>query len=407
MRVRHPMRWTMLAAALLAVAAPRLRAQASSRYLYLWSGSADSTKPDFLAVLDARADSPDYGKLLATVPVPGKKNVPHHTEHAMPADGRLFANGFDGGQTFIFDMKDGAHPTLDGQFGDVKGMMHPHSFLRLPNGNVLATFQMQHDSLGMAPGGLAELTNTGAVVRSVSADVAGVDRAIRPYSAAIVPKLDRIVTTTTDMDGEAPVRAVQLWRLSDLKLLSTFELPNGPRGDEGAFTAEPRLLDDGRTVLVSTFNCGLYLLHGIDGETPSAELVASFPEKAKTYCAIPVIAGNYYLVTVPSRSAVISLDISNPAKPREASRVTLGTGDVPHWIALGPNQKRVVITGYGDMKHRVFIASLDPRTGALALDERFRDRGATKPGVRFDDKSWPHGGRAAAVPHGAVFSREP
>ncbi len=27
------------------------------------------------------------------------------------------------------------------------------------------------------------------------------------------------------------------------------------------------------------------------------------------------------------------------------------------------------------------------------------------PGYRMDDKSWPHGGSAKAIPHGAVFSR--
>jgi hypothetical protein len=401
------MRCTMLLCALLAASALHAQTAKPSEYLYLWTGSADSTKPDFLAVLDARAASPSYGRLLATVPVPGLHGIPHHTEHAMPADGRLFANGFGAGQTFIFDARDRAHPRLDGQFGDVNGMMHPHSFVRLPNGNVLATFQMQHDSLGMAPGGLAELTNTGMLVRSSSADVAGVDRNIRPYSAAIVPKLDRIVTTTTDMDGEVPVRAVQTWRLSDLKLLHSFDLPNGPRGDEGAFTAEPRLLDDGRTVLVSTFNCGMYLLRGIDGDAPSGQLVSSFPRKEKSDCAIPVVAGNYYLVTVPAWSAVVSLDISNPAKPREVSRLTLGPGDVPHWISLEPNRRRLVITGYGDMKSRVLIASFDPRTGKLALDQRFRDAGAKEAGVRMDGKTWPHGGNSAASPHGAVFSLAP
>ena len=63
--------------------------------------------------------------------------------------------------------------------------MHPQSFLRLPNGHVLATLQKQHDSLGVAPGGVAELTNRGQFVRSVSAD--RTDRRIRPYSAVIVP----------------------------------------------------------------------------------------------------------------------------------------------------------------------------------------------------------------------------
>jgi hypothetical protein len=404
--VRSAVRLLALAAMIAASATRSLPAQAraSSDYLYLWSGSADSTQPDFLAVLDVRPTSSGYGKLVATVPVPGRKNGPHHTEHEMAAGGRLFANGFGSGQSFIFDVRDPAHARLEQQFADVAGMMHPHSFLRLPNGNVLATFQMQHDSLGVAPGGLVELTPEGKLVRSSTADLIGVDRRIRPYSAAIVPRLDRIVTTTTDMVGNEQVRAVQLWRLSDLKLLRTFELPPGPRGDEAGFTAEPRLLADGKTVLVSTFNCGLYLLRGLDAGEPSGTLVSSFPQLKDESCAIPVIAGHYYLVTVPAWRAVVSLDISDPAHPREVSRLAFDSAAVPHWISLEPNHRRVVITGYGSFAHRVMMASFDERTGRLALDTRFRDAGATEAGVRMDGKSWPHGGSAAAIPHGAVFS---
>jgi hypothetical protein len=383
---------------------PSRAAQKSSDYLYLWTASADSTQPDFLAVMDARANSPHYGRVITTVPVPGRSNRPHHTEHAMPSDGRLFANGFASGQSFVFDMHDKAHPTLSAQFGDVAGMMHPHSFLRLPNGNVLATFQMQHDSLGMAPGGLAELTNAGHLVRASSDDKPGVDRSIRPYSAAIVSALDRVVTTATDMVGDGDHPHVQIWRLSDLALLHTITLPNGPRGDEGLLTAEPRLLSDGKTVLVSTFNCGLFAIDGLDGPNPSGRLVASFPRKPKTNCAIPVIAGHYYLATVPAWSAVVSVDIADPSHPREVSRVTLGPDDVPHWISLEPNQRRVVITGYASLAHRVTVATFNPVTGALALDRRFHEPGRTTPGIRMDNKAWPHGGNAAGTPHGAVFS---
>ena len=382
----------------------RAQAVAPSDYLYAWTASADSTQPDFLAVIDVRPSADRYGRLVTTVPVPGRRNRPHHTEHEMPADGRLLANGFRSGQTFVFDMQDHARPRLDVQFGDVAGMMHPHSFLRLPNGNVLATFQMQHDSLGIAPGGLAELTDRGRLIRSVSANRPGVDRRIRPYSAVVIPKLDRIVSTTTDMDGDAAVQSVQLWRLSDLQPLATFDLPQGPRGDEASLTAEPRLLADGRTVLVSTFDCGLYLLHGLDGQAPSGQLVSSFPRKKDTDCAIPIVVGHFYLVTVPAWSAVVSLDISNPEAPREVSRVVLGAGDIPHWIALEPNHRRVVITGYGELSHRIVIATFDESTGQLALDARFHDDGATGPGMRMDNKTWPHGGQAAGIPHGTVFS---
>jgi hypothetical protein len=375
-------------------------------YLYVWTASADSTQPDFLAVLDVTEDSTRYGRLVTTLPVPGLGNLPHHTEHEMPADRQLFANGFAAGRTFIFDLTDPASPRLAGELGEIEGYHHPHSFLRLPNGNVLATFQMRHGDGGMAPGGLVELTPAGEPVRSASADVPGLDPETRVYSAGVVPALDRIVTTTTDMEGDSPAsRQLQIWRLSDLAPLHTITLPDGPAGDEALLTAEPRVLSDGRTVLVSTFNCSLYLMEGLDSETPSGRLVATFPRKPDTYCAIPVVVGDYYMVTVPAWSAVVSLDISDPAAPREVSRLTLGPDDVPHWISVSADERRIAITGYGSMQHRVLIARFDPTSGALVLDERFREEGAEEPGFRMDDETWPHGGDAAGIPHGAVFSR--
>jgi hypothetical protein len=169
-------------------------------------------------------------------------------------------------------------------------------------------------------------------------------------------------------------------------------------------TAEPRLLADGRTVMVSTFNCGLYLLDGIDGDAPSGRLVATFPRTKDTYCAIPVVSGRYWITTVAALSAVVSLDISDLANPREASRVTLAPDEEPHWIALEPGTKRLVITGYGKLATRVLIATFDSATGALALDTRFRDAGASIPGLTLNGP-WPHGASAAGSPHGAVFSR--
>ena len=386
--------------------APEPASPPAAEYLYLWTASADAAQPDFLAVLDVSDRGERYGRLVTTLPVPGRANGPHHTEHEMPADGQLFANGFATGQSFVFDLANPLQPRIVKQFGDVEGYGHPHSFLRLPNGNVLATFQMRHEAGKMTPGGLVELTPAAAPVRSSSADAPGIDPSLRVYSGSIVPAFDRIVTTTTDMNGDsAASRNLQVWRLSDLRLLHTVALPDGPAGNEGLLTAEPRLMADGKTLLVSTFNCGLYLVDGLAGDTPSARLVASFPQKKDTYCAIPVIAGHYYLVTVPAWSAVVSLDISNPAAPREVSRVSLGPDDVPHWIAISPDQRRVVVTGYKGMQHRAVIARFDPATGQLAWDTRFREDGATEPGFRMDNKTWPHGGNAKGIPHGAVFSR--
>lgn len=355
-------------------------------YLYAWTAGADSTTPDFLAVIDVTEGSAEVGSIVTTVPVPGLRNGPHHSEHEMGPDRRLFVNGFGTGQSWVFDMSSPARPTIVKQFGELGGYAHPHSFIRLPNGNVLAMYQMQHGAAGMRPGGLVELTRDGEFVRGSAPQPSSIDSGTRVYSGVVVEALDRVVTTTTDMDGDSPAsRQVQVWRLSDLQLLHSFALEDGPRGGEGMFTAEPRLLADGRTVLVSTFACGLYLLEGLDGESPRGRLVASFPLKEDTNCAIPAVVGNYYLVTVPAYSAVVALDISDPTAPREVSRAVFDSTDVPHWLAVSPNQQRVVVTGYRTMRRRVELLSFNPQTGQLSKQRTIADVGG--------------------VPHGTVFSR--
>jgi hypothetical protein len=404
--------WALAAASAFAFATmaaqPAEPATPGAQYLYLWTASADASQPDFLAVIDVTENEDRYGRLLTTLPVPGRGNGPHHTEHEMPVDRQLFANGFESGQSFIFDLTDPQAPRIVGQFGDVAGFSHPHSFLRMPNGNVLATFQMRHEhgTGAVRTGGIVEMTPDGKMVRASSADLPGMDAGMRVYSGQVIPAFDRIVTTTTDMhnDDEAS-RNLQVWRLSDLALLRTFALPDGPAGNEGLLTAEPRLMADGRTLLVSTFSCGLYLVQGLDGDSPSARLVASFPRKEGTSCAIPVISGNFYLVTVPAWNAVVSLDISDPSAPKEVGRLTLAADDVPHWIAISPDHRRVVITGYAALQHRALIARFDPASGTLTMDERFREEGSSEAGFRLDNKAWPHGGNTKGIPHGAVFGR--
>jgi len=90
---------------------------------------------------------------------------------------------------------------------------------------------MRHDESVMTPGGLVEMTPRGEFVGSSSAFRPGVPRGARTYSLAAVPALDQVVSTTIDMDEPNPHLApeVQVWRLGDLALLHTFELPAGPR----------------------------------------------------------------------------------------------------------------------------------------------------------------------------------
>lgn len=380
------------------------RVAASSRFLFVWAGDADRRESDFLAVIDVDPRSATYASVVSTLPVGVAGTGPHHTEYEMPANGVLWANGFDAGRTFRFDLRDPARPRLVGSVGEAMPFTHPHSYARLPNGNVLATFQRVAGTGHAETGGLVEFDSDGRVVRYAHAAVPAIDSGVRPYSLVVVPALDRVVTTATDMHLQTKSSAVQLWRLSDLTLLQTILLPPGPRGDENSMTAEPRLLADGRTVLVNTFTCGLYRLRNLDGNSPSAEWVYSTPWKEPPYCAVPAVAGHFWLQTINPGHALVSLDVSDPSRPREASRLTLGPNEIPHWIALEPNGDRLVITGYRELASRVLLARLDRRTGALTLDMTFRPPGAEDPGVDFERERWPHGATGRAVPHGAVFS---
>ena len=380
------------------------RAVPESRYLFVWAGDSNKQESDFLAVIDVDRRSSSYAQVIATLPVGATATMPHHTEYQMPASGELWANGFAAGRTFRFDLHDPTRPRLAGWFDEAGGFRHPHSFARLPNGDLLGTFQHRAGD-DQAAGGLVELDTAGRAVRAVSAAASPDDPTVRPYSIAIVPALDRAVTTATDMHLEVRSRAVQIWRLSDLTLLHTLLLPPGPRGDENWLTAEPRVLADGRTVMVNTFTCGLYLLRGLDGDAPSAEPVRSSPYADGRFCAVPVVAGRFWLQPSGVEHAVVSLDVTDPGHPREVSRLELGPDQVPHWLALEPSGRRVVITGYRDLLTWVLVADLDPITGAMSLDTTFRDRGAVRPGVFFGRAVWPHGATGAATPHGAVFAR--
>src|SRR5438105_4322638 len=82
---------------------------------------------------------------------------------------------------------------------------------------------------------------------------------------------------------------------------------------------------------------------------------------------------------------------------REVSRLTFDDKEKPHWIAAEADGHRIVLNSgeYGD--HRLFIVNFDPQTGALKLDEHFRDPGSERPGVSMEGRSWPHG-----IPWGCV-----
>ncbi|HLI19447.1 MAG TPA: hypothetical protein VKV22_14410 [Rhodanobacteraceae bacterium] len=344
---------------------------------------------DFLAAFDVQPGA-SFGKLVAMLPV-GDAAQAHHTNYSEPPDDMLYANDWLGDRTYVFDLQNPAHPRLARQFGDVGALDYPHSFVHLPNGDTLATFQYS-GGFNHAAGGLVEFDPTGHVVRTASA-IAPSHPDIRPYSIAIVPKLDRVVTSSADMMGAQVSHVAQVWRLSDLKLIKTMPLP--PQTDwyydTAADSSEPRLLADGKTVVVPTFNCGLFLVRDLASDHPSLRHVYDLGYRV---CEVPVVVGNFMVEAAQSGHAIVSLDMRDPEHPQEVSRILLPPGEYPHWLALEPGGDRLAITGYGALDTKVRFATIDRRSGALTL---------TLQTIDFT-RAWPDGWHGSAIPHGAVFS---
>jgi hypothetical protein len=232
--------------------------RAPGHYLFAWAGDAAFKGNDFLAVIDADPSSASYGHLATTIATDQPTMRVHHTEYTMPASGMLFANDHDAGRTFIFDVRDPLHLKIVTSFTDMAGYMHPHSYLRLPNGHVLATFQHVHHGASEGPmgmtGGLVEIDDQGRVIRSASnADPAFAGALLTPYSLIILPELDRVVSTNSSMHLDEIFAGVtyQVWRLSDLKLLKTAYFDVGENRYAQISPEEPRLGPDG-SVFVQT-----------------------------------------------------------------------------------------------------------------------------------------------------------
>lgn len=400
--------------ALLALLLPMLAAAApiSSHYLFVWAMEArhphvstlafmgpdlsarrgkQGLGKDFLAVFDVRPGH-SFGKLVAMLPV-GDAAMAHHTNYAEPPNDVLYANDWAANRSYVFDLRDPRHPQLVRQFASAGPYGYPHSFVYLSNGNTLATFQYS-GGFNRAPGGLVEFDSHGQVARDASAAVPGHPN-VRPYSLAVVEKLDRVVTGSADMMGAQASHVAQVWRLSDLKLIGTMPLP--PQSDwfndTAADSSEPRVLADGRTVVVPTFNCGLFLVRDLASNHPTLQHIYDFGYRV---CEVPVVAGGYWVEAMESGHAIVSLDLRDPEHPHEVSRILLPPDEYPHWLALEPGGDRLVITGPGALATRIRFATIDRLTGKLTL----------QPATIDLTRAWPDGWHGSAIPHGAVFSNQ-
>jgi hypothetical protein len=421
-RFRTPLRHciAIAASALLASSCkqPSFYPPTASRYLYVWAGDADGKDSDFLAVVDASPESRSYGQVINSEPVGMQGTAPAALEYALPDSGQLlFANGHQAELLFLFDTRDARRPHLVRTIAPPRPLRFPHDIVRLPNKHVLVSYLR---SEGPSPatddrtmpgnhGGVAELDTNGKVIRWGSAADNAYNVPIRPYSFAVLPAIDRIVVTSAQMLEDTSADVVQIWQLSTLSKLQTLQLPlahlaNGellPHGHQLPF--EPRVMPDG-SVLLNAYGCGFYRVTDIDKPQPRIDNVYAIdvPSDGHGACGVPIVAGNYWIMAVGSTHMLVTLDVRDPAHPREVARLRADTLFHPYWLARDPGANRIIVGAENGGETRMLMVTFDPTSGLLAWDTSFQDSDGSL-GVSFDRPSWPHGATGPAFSHAAVF----
>ena len=367
-----------------------------ARTLYIWAGDQARLAPDFLAVIDFDEDSPDYGKVLRTVPIPPPGNVgnePHHCH--LVNNGRILACGgllsLLRGQNsiFFFDVSNARHPKF------LRSASAPLSsitddFLPLESGGFLVT--QMGSATGGAPGRVAEFDShlqlTFEWPNSPPQD------GFNPHGISARPELDLMVTsdfilpssTLNAVPGDPVLRsAIRVWDFSSRSIVRTINLPSG------IGTMDVKLIP--HDPYARAFTAGMFdgLVYLVDTRRGTAQPVFDC-EDIVPHVETPVEGGMVQLLAMPDSGdrlifgsfqagQVGMLDVSDPEHPVQAGIVNLGLNAGPHDLELSDDGKRLVVTDYfldedefgkihfeGD--HRVHVIKVS-RNG-LKLDRRFR-----------------------------------
>jgi selenium-binding protein 1 len=208
------------------------------KYLYIWAGHVDHLIPDFLAVIDFDEDSPGYGRVINTVPLPGPGatfNEPHHMH--LSADGNVLGCGgllsVLSGQPgiFFFNVTDPRRPRFLFSTSDPNSSI-TDDFLPLPAGGFLVT--QVGSANGDAPGRVVEFD--GRLHRVGSWPVNPPHDGFNPHGISVRADLNLMLTsdfilpdsTLSVVPGPPVLRStVRVWDFRKRRIVKTIEAPGG------------------------------------------------------------------------------------------------------------------------------------------------------------------------------------
>ena len=394
-------------------------------YLYVWTGSEDTTSPDFMAVIDTRPESPLFGQVISTARIPASDTFPHHMEMSLHNDNKLMANSFMANKNWRFDFRDPARPFVLGESESLsnKGFGFAHSFARLPNGDVVASLQQGpngHGGLGVFD------PKTGKLLKAVSSqDPTKPNIKVLTYGVETIPERNLIVTSSFNMDMKDPVPSlVQLYDINTLEFLESFVPEEAldecgtqpPTKREAQLTFEIRKFANNKKIgaVINTYNCGYYFL---DLTEKPYKLHRACPiHNEKDGCAVPALAhGRFLVMPIENDHSLTVMDLQpDPLHPKKVDRFYFDPRFFghywPHWATFENKRSRVATSDFTDPEQSkpdgtVYMFHLHPKTGKLTLDTTFKSSDSKNPGVRFRKLTqWPHGETGPAIPHGLAFS---
>ncbi len=405
----------LLSAIALAGAACQKKQQEAPRaesYLYIWAGDQARKAPDFLAVVNFDEVSPDYGKVVTTVPLSDSGatwNEPHHV--GLSSDGKTLACGgllsvLKGQkEIYFFDLSDPRAPKLVGA-ADPPQSGVADEFVALDGGGFLVT--MMGGAQGHAPGRVAEFDANRQLIAEHPASPP--KDGFNPHGISVRPEMNLMVTsdficpssTLHAVKGDLAIRgSVRVWDFGARTIVRS--IPIG----KGAGTIDVRLIPGdaaGRAYTAGMADDKLYL---VDTQAGTAKAVFDFGTIATG--GWPQLMrltrdGQRLFVTLNTAGKVVMFNTANPDSPTVVKVVDLGPASGPHYLALSPDEMRLIVTDYflneddagkvhAEGDHKVHVFRVTP--GDLALDPKWN----------LDMNTAIHTGPAR--PHGVVAVQAP
>jgi len=335
--------------------------QGAPKTLYVWAGDQARVAPDFLAVVDFDEDSPRYGRVIRTVPVPrpgSSGNEPHHchlsADKNILACGGLLASLRGQNSIFFFDVSTARQPRfLFSTSGTLSNITD--DFLPLKEGGFLVTQMGSHT--GGTPGRVAEFNADLQLVGEWPSNPPEHD--FNPHGISARPELNLMVTADFMMPasslnvvpGDPLLRgSIRVWDLQSRSIVRTIVIPTA------VGTMDVKLIPkdpQGRAFTAGMFDGLVYLVDTMAGTArPVFDCETIVP-----HIEVPVRGGMTQLLAMPrsgdrlifglfQAGQVGMLDISDPEHPVQASIINLGIDAGPHMVALTDDDKRLVVSDY-------------------------------------------------------------